>query len=301
MKYTQDHLEEVSKEFHNILFARPEGETGREFLVNRNIGSLENLSQYEIGYCPYNFPYPSSQTLWVDNRLWWMRGRLIVTIRGQHNRIISFAGRMIEKNKELLYNDLLTQIDNPILFHLKGDINKLKELVDDWSSRKWINEVYSKKDYLFGLNVAKKHIFNMGYAIIVEGYMDAISLWMNGFPNTVAVCGVAMSEMHLSLLKRYTNYFIYCLDGDNSGEKAMVKITDLINKKYDEYLGYYIIYLPKVEEKWLDPEDALIHTEYKDLFINALIKASQREDVKIKTRFLDLSDNITKQILKKEK
>lgn len=291
MKYTIDKLEETYNQFHNILFNKEDGKVARDFLLDRKLSNLDDLSKYEFGYCPIEFPYPSSQSLYVDNRLWWLRGRLIVTIRDHHNRIISFAGRKIDSNKEKLHSYLLENINMPFLSYLENDTNKIDKMIEDWYSRKWVNEIYPKKEYLFGLNNAKKHIFDMGYAIIVEGYMDAISMWLNGFPNTVALCGVAMSDVHLSLLKRYTNHLIYCLDSDEAGNKGIDKIIDLINDKYNLYFTYYIIYL----SKGLDPEDIL--KKDKKIFVNAIIESSKRKDIKIKKKFLDLSDNLTRQIL----
>ena len=88
MKFTKTQLEETSQQFRDILFNQKEGEVGRKFLLNRKLGELDDFLPYEIGYCPPDYPYPSSQSLWSDNRLWWLRGRLIITIRDQYNRII---------------------------------------------------------------------------------------------------------------------------------------------------------------------------------------------------------------------
>lgn len=292
MKFTQENLEETSALFHNILFNDKNGEVCRRFLLDRGIDDLDLLFKYEIGYCPPCYPYPSSQSLYLDNRLWWLRGRMIITIRDQHNRIISFAGRVIDSNKDILKTDLFNKIDTPLLSYLNGDIDKLQKMIDDWSSRKWVNEFYSKKDYLFGLNKAKKYIFDMGYVIIVEGYMDAILLWENGFPNTVALCGVAMSDMHIALLHRYTNHFVYCLDKDTGGQTAMKKIEKFINNKYFDLQTYYAIYLPE----GMDPEDTLMNDEHKKVFINVIKEAGKRNNISFNGRHIDIEDKIVRQI-----
>lgn len=297
MKFTYDNLETTSSHFHDLLFNQKEGEIGRKFLLNRNIGELENFKNYEIGYCPPDFPYPSAQSLYLDNKVWWMRGRLIITIRDQYNRIISFAGRMIEENKIPLKNDLFSKLDTPLLSYLEGNKDKLQSMVDDWETRKWVNEFYSKKDYLFGLNSAKRHIFDMGYAVIVEGYMDAIILWMNGFPNTVALCGTAMSSTHLALLRRYASHFVYCLDADKGGYEAIERTIKLICKGYDNFLTYYVVSLPLNNGKGLDPEDTIKNIEHKDIFLKAIKESSKRTDVNAQKKFIDLSDTLTRQIL----
>ena len=295
MKFTTDNLEQTSSQFHDILFNQKEGEIGRKFLLNRNLGDLNSFKHYEIGYCPPDFDYPSSQSLYSDNKLWWLRGRLIVTIRDQHNRIVSFAGRVIDENKNALLNDLINKI--PLMSNINEE--KVKDMVEEWVGIKWINEIYPKKEHLFGLNMAKKHIFENKYAIVVEGYMDVIALWMNGFLNTVALCGVAMSDVHSALLRRYTEGVVFCLDADEnkSGSKAIKSIEKLMNKEYND-LNHYVIYLP-LKEKSFDPEDALIDVKYKSLFTNALKEAGRRvNDLSIKKRFLDLSDDLTVNVLK---
>lgn len=298
MKYTNENLENTSKYFYNVLFNEDEGQIARDFLTQRGLANLDSFKSYEVGYCPPEYPYPSDQSLYLDNKLWWIRGRLIVTIRDQHNRIISFAGRVIPENKEKLKQDLFNQIDEPILSYLNGDTIKLQKMIDEWEKIKWINEFYTKKHYLFGLNLAKKSIFEKNYAIIVEGYMDALALWLYGFTNTVALCGVAMSEIHLTLLKRYTNNLMFCLDGDDSGIKAASKAENLLKKSpYRHFFNFYHIRLPYDEKIKYDPEETLKSEMYSSIFQKAIKESSQRFNLK-ENKFLDLNDNITKQMLR---
>jgi DNA primase len=296
MKYTIENLEKTSKYFQECLFLE-KGKDALDFVKSRNI-NIDKIKQYEVGYCPYDYDYPSADSLYVDQRIWWIRGRLTVTIRDHYNRIISFSGRMLEKNKEKLYNDLVSKKDTDLFSYIDGNEEKIKNMVDDWSQRKWVNEIYSKKDYLYGLNIAKQKILEKGYAIIVEGYFDAISLWLNGFENTVALCGVAMTDMHTILLSRYCNHLVFCLDGDEGGNKGLYKIQNLINKKYYCPLSHYIIYLPVENGKGLDPEDTINSEKYKNVFLNALKETSNRKNYK--KNYLDLNDNHNLKCLNKE-
>lgn len=295
MILTQEKIEEINNNFKSFLFKSQKGEVARNFLKNRSI-DLDILKNYEVGFCPPDFSYPSPDKLYIDNKLWWLRGRYIVTIRDQHGRIVSFAGRVIPECAKYLYQSLKKQINEPLLYPMDNDINKLKESIIKWKDIKWINEKYSKKDVLFGLYEAKKSILEKGYAIIVEGYMDAISLWINGFKNTVAICGTAMSPIHLLLLRRYTDHIVFCLDADDGGTIGVKRALDNIDK-YGIDLSYYNILLPKIKNKKIDPEDVL-NSNNKNILKWALDEAGYRQNPKDKKREIKIDDDAIKLLYK---
>ena len=74
---------------------------------------------------------------------------------------------------------------------------------------------FSKQNNLFGLNLSREEISKQDFAIIVEGYMDVVSLYKNGVCNVVASLGTALTENQCKLLKRYTNNIILSYDADN--------------------------------------------------------------------------------------
>jgi len=291
MIITQEQLEEFMNDFKTLLWS-DEGEVARQFLLDRGIKDLSILSSVEIGYCPPTFDYPSRNSLYVDKHMWQMRGRLVVPIRDQYGRILSFAGRIIEHNRDILLNDFMSKANGPLFQYYKGDTDKIHKLMNDWSGSKWINEIYRKNDYLFNLNQAKYHIFQREYAIVVEGYMDAIILAAFGFPNTVALCGVKMSDMHIALLRRYTKHLVYCLDDDASGQRATETATRAISMP-DIDMSHYKVLLPKKGEKSLDPDEVILDPGFRTMFTNALEEAGKRRDDKT---YIDLSDPMTQMI-----
>ena len=96
-------------------------------------------------------------------------------------------------------------------------------------------EIFKKNQTLYNYSNARKAIFDNGCALMVEGYVDAISLANNGFENVVAGLGTAIGEEHLKQLFHITDKIIMCLDGDNAGIKAAKRVLEislpLINSK----------------------------------------------------------------------
>ncbi|WP_435369037.1 toprim domain-containing protein, partial [Parabacteroides goldsteinii] len=82
---------------------------------------------------------------------------------------------------------------------------------------------YDKGATLYGLNRAVAVIRKEDYVFITEGYKDAIAMHAAGFVNTVALCGTALTDSHIALLKKYTNRACLLLDGDEAGQAASKK------------------------------------------------------------------------------
>lgn len=110
------------------------------------------------------------------------------------------------------------------IFNLKNDIIAFGGRVMDESLPKYINspetEVFKKGETLFAINLSKDDVRKKGYAIIVEGYLDAIICHQYGFKNTVAPLGTALTSRHLQKLKLLTNKVVLVFDGDYAGISA---------------------------------------------------------------------------------
>jgi DNA primase len=111
----------------------------------------------------------------------------------------------------------------PIL-NLKGDVIAFGGRVMDDSLPKYINspetEVFKKGETLFAINLAKDEIRKKDYAIIVEGYLDAIICHQYDFRNTVAPLGTALTSRHLQKLKLLTKKVVLVFDSDQAGIAA---------------------------------------------------------------------------------
>ena len=94
--------------------------------------------------------------------------------------------------------------------------------------------IYSKSNVLYHLDRAKESLRQNDFAILVEGYMDAIAVARAGFLNVVASCGTSLAEPQIKLLSRYTRRIVVNYDPDTAGQTATERsISLLLEKEFD--------------------------------------------------------------------
>ena len=128
------------------------------------------------------------------------RKRLMFPIMDASGRVIAFGGRKLEKNEKLAKY-----------------INSNENLI------------YSKKKHLFALNLAKQS--ELKKIILVEGYMDAVSLYQRGIKNVVASLGTALTEEQGRLLRKYSEQVIISYDSDSAGQEAILRALTILDKQ----------------------------------------------------------------------
>jgi len=105
---------------------------------------------------------------------------------------------------------------------------------------KYINSratlLYNKGELLYLLDYAKKHINTLGNAILVEGYMDVLSLIEKEIRNVVGTCGTACRKDHAMLLRRWTDEVYTCFDGDTPGKIAQERAEKIL-RSFNIYGG----------------------------------------------------------------
>ncbi len=89
-------------------------------------------------------------------------------------------------------------------------------------------EIYHKSNVLYGLNQSKQSISRKNACLLVEGYMDVISLHMSGIENVVASSGTSLTTEQIKLIKRLTENVTILFDGDNAGIKASFRSIDML-------------------------------------------------------------------------
>ncbi len=149
-------------------------------------------------------------------------GRLIIPIINQFGQVVAFGGRLLEK----------------------ADFAKYK------NTRETL--VFSKSNNLYNLNNLKKLKNETGLngVIIVEGYMDTISLVGAGFHNVVASMGTSLTKDQARIIKRYTDKVFISYDGDFAGQKASIRGLEILK---EEGLEVKVVSLPD----GLDPDDVI--------------------------------------------
>ena len=93
------------------------------------------------------------------------------------------------------------------------------------------NKVFQKKNNLYALNITRQDVGKEGHAIIVEGYMDVISLYQSGVHNVAASLGTALTENQAKLINRYTKNIVLSYDADAAGQKAALRGIDVLRQE----------------------------------------------------------------------
>jgi len=134
---------------------------------------------------------------------------------------------------------------------------------------KYINspetEFYKKGNMIFNLDKAKDLRSETNEVLIVEGYMDVVSVYASGVKNVIANSGTALTERQINLIWKFFPNPIVCLDGDESGQKAALRIAEKLFPLINEENKIYFSIMPDGK----DPDD-YIKQSGKDGLINLL-------------------------------
>ena len=119
------------------------------------------------------------------------------------------------------------------IFDYRGNVIGFGGRVLDDSMPKYLNSpdtlIFNKRFNLYGLNFSRKEITDRTI-ILVEGYMDLISLYQYGIKNVVATLGTALTDQQGMLIKRYADTAIISYDSDDAGIKATLRAIDILTK-----------------------------------------------------------------------
>ena len=229
-------INEIAAQFYHENLYKPTSKIAQDYVKKRKMDN-KTLKAFTIGYsCKYNELYKElvrrgfkeeeilASSLVIKNQdgtyVDRFRKRFMIPIRDVRDRVIAFGGRVLDDSKP-------KYINSPE------------------------NIVYSKGRNLFGLNVAKKN--PMDRIIIVEGYMDAISLWQRGITNVVASLGTALTEAQGRLLRRYANKIIIGYDSDGAGQAATMRGLEILQN-----LGYDVRILQLDDPNVKDPDEYVL-------------------------------------------
>jgi DNA primase len=145
-----------------------------------------------------------------------------------------------------------------ITFPIANDSGKIvafgaRALGDD--QPKYLNSpetpIYSKSNVLYHLDRAKEALRRSDFAVLVEGYMDAIAVARAGISNVVASCGTSLAEPQIKLLSRFTKRVIVNYDPDNAGQAATERSVSLL---LEQDFEVRVLALPPVGDKKADPD-----------------------------------------------
>ena len=157
-------------------------------------------------------------------------------------------GRLIDSQGGRLIYPIINAMDEVIAFG--GRVLKKTEFAKYKNTRETL--VFNKSKTLYNINLLKKlrKTQTIKEVIIVEGYMDTISLYQAGFKNVVASMGTSLTQDQARILKRYTDSVLISYDGDAAGQKANMRGLEILR---NEGLNVRVVPLPD----GLDPDDVI--------------------------------------------
>lgn len=233
----------------------------KNYFFNRGI-SEDTIRKFGLGY---------SNDSW-NSLLFHLRKK------GFKDEILLQAGLILKSEKSgNNYDRFRNRVMFPV-FDYKGRVIGFGGRVLDDSKPKYLNSpetlVFQKGTNLYGLNFAIKSNMKERYFIIVEGYMDLISLHQQGITNVVASLGTALTINQARLLKRYADKVIISYDADAAGQNATIRGLEILR---DAGFDVRVLNIPKGK----DP-DEYIRTNGKESFMNLINKAEGLIDYRIR-------------------
>ena len=138
-------------------------------------------------------------------------------------------------------------------------------------------EIYHKSNVLYGLNQSKQAISRENLCLLVEGYMDVISLHQSGIENVVASSGTALTTEQIKLIKRLTENVTILFDGDAAGIKASFRSIDML---LSEGMNIRVVLFPDGD----DP-DSFARKNPRD-FVEDFIKNQAKDFIDFKAEIL---------------
>ena len=204
-------VNEFTAEFYHQNLYKPNAKMAQEYVKKRKLNQ-ETLEAYKIGFSgKFDELYKALKQ------------------QGFGEKEILESG-LVNKNDNGTYID---RYRNRLMFPIcdaRGKVIAFGGRVLDDSKPKYINSpeniVYSKGRHLFGLNVAKK--YSSKKLLIVEGYMDVISLHQRGIENVVGALGTALTEQQGWLLRKSTEQVILGFDADGAGQTAVARSMEIL-------------------------------------------------------------------------
>ncbi len=217
-------LHEVATVWFEEQLRGPEGAVAREYLTGRGLDP-EGIKKFRIGYAPDSF-----------NAL---RDRLSSKADAETLRASGLFSRKEHEDGTLgpLYDRFRKRVMFPI-YNESGRVIAFTARTLETGEKagpKYINSpetpLYSKGQVLFNLDKARTAIRQMEFALLVEGQMDCISVYLRGIQNVIATSGTAFTEQQVGLLRRHTSNVVVNFDPDAAGANAAEKSISLLTEE----------------------------------------------------------------------
>jgi len=197
---------------------------------------------------------------------------LKAVFKNYDDKHLQTAGLVIKNDKGSLYDRFRERVIFPIK-NVKGEVIAFGGRIIGTGEPKYLNSpetpLFEKGRELFGLPEARKSLRANNQALVVEGYMDVISLTQHGVENVIATLGTATTSVQIQKLLRQADSVIFCFDGDIAGKKAAWRALENALGALADHKRISFVFLPADS----DP-DSYIRSQGKDAFQRLLIEAT---------------------------
>jgi len=249
-----------------------EGKAARAYLEDRGLDK-DAIAGFGIGYAPSG------------------GDALLRHLKPKYNDKLLVDSGLVSRDQSA--GRLFDRFRRRITFPISNESGKIvafgaRALGDDMP--KYLNSpetpIYSKSNVLYHMDRAKEALRRQDFAILVEGYMDAIAVARAGISNVVASCGTSLAEPQIKLLGRFTRRVIVNYDPDTAGQAATERSLSLL---LEHDFEVRVLALPPIGNKKADP-DLFIRERGKDEYLKLLKEAPPYVDYLIaRARQMDLT------------
>jgi len=217
-------LHETATTWFEEQLRGPEGAMAREYLAGRGL-TPEGIKAFRIGYAPDSFNALRDRLSGVaDNETLRASGLFAAKEQGDGS-----LGPIYDRFRKRVMFPISNESGRVIAFTART----LE--TGDKAGAKYINSpetpLYSKSLVLFNLDKARTAIRQLEYAVLVEGQMDCISVFLRGIQNVIATSGTAFTEQQVAILKRHTSQVVVNFDPDAAGSNAAEKSIALLTEE----------------------------------------------------------------------
>ena len=236
--------------FHQLLF-NSYNKDALEYLFKRGL-KKNTIEEFQLGYVP------------------WQNNFYEELLKKYSEEEINLTGLYYKNDKTGKYIDRFNSRVTFPVNNITGDTIAFGgRIIRESKLAKYINspetEFYKKGNMIFNLDKAKDSRSETDEVLIVEGYMDVVSVYSSGIKNVIANSGTALTERQINLIWKFFSNPIICLDGDESGQKAALRIAEKLFPLINEKNKIYFTVMPDGS----DPDDYIKH-KGKEGLINLL-------------------------------
>ena len=241
------------KNFFNSQLLQSNLKEPMDYLLKRGL-KISIIKEFQLGFVPYKNNFYEE------------------LLKNYSEEEINLTGLYYKNDKTGKYID---RFNSRIIFpinNIGGDTIAFGgRIIRESKLAKYINspetEFYKKGNIIFNLDKAKNLRSKTNEVLIVEGYMDVASVYASGIKNVISNSGTAITERQISLIWKFFDDPIICLDGDESGQKAALRIAEKLFPLINEKNKIYFSVIPDGK----DPDD-FIKQNGKDEFLKLLKK-----------------------------